>query len=548
MITNIKAGMQAVAYYRMSSKKQDKSIPAQRSEVEKYALANGYTIIRWEPYVDEGISGSESEKREGFQRLMRDATERSDFEVILCWDQDRFSRFDALEANHYWYMLRQVGVRIVTVRQGELDLAELGGWLVASITQHGKAQYLKDLSANVLRGRLRKAEKGLWAGSRAAYGYAMTADSRLILGDHEQVAAVKFIFKTYAERDISLRTIAEMLNEQGVPAPNDGTWTGAKVCAILRRKNYLGKAFQFRESKGKFCTIRDRGVAVAAATGTTRKAAKDWFSVDCPQIVSQDMWNQCQAKRKRRQTRTSPPNTKGLLNGLLYCGHCGERMFANGKITDGSGGPTFCCSTYNTFGVKNAQGKGCQRNLIHQSALLPFLMEKIQELILAPANLDRVRTEIERQLGQQHEVPSTEAPRLRAKIAKLDKDIKAAAAELKRTPDDLYELAVEDMRGLRADRERASTTLEALESVVPRAKASASKKADAAIAAVHKLDKGLHAADPSIVREALNQVLERIDVWFDHQHSAKRTRSYFCRGIVRLRKPTPLFRHTSRLR
>src|SRR6185295_282954 len=177
-----------VAYYRMSSKKQDKSIAGQRAEVEKLAAADGYQIIRWEQYVDEGISGSESEKREGFLRLMKDATTRRDFEVILCWDQDRFSRFDPLEANHYWFLLREAGVRIVTVRQGELDLTELGGWLTASINQHGKAQYLKDLSANVLRGRLRKAEQGLWAGSRSPFGYAMTTDSKLVLGHPDDVA------------------------------------------------------------------------------------------------------------------------------------------------------------------------------------------------------------------------------------------------------------------------------------------------------------------------------------------------------------------------
>ncbi|MCH8853285.1 MAG: recombinase family protein [Planctomycetes bacterium] len=74
----------AVAYYRMSSKKQDKSIDAQRTEVEKLAEKDGYRIIRWKPYVDEGISGAESEKRPGFQRLIQDATERDDFEVILC--------------------------------------------------------------------------------------------------------------------------------------------------------------------------------------------------------------------------------------------------------------------------------------------------------------------------------------------------------------------------------------------------------------------------------------------------------------------------------
>ena len=88
-------GIPSVAYYRMSSDKQETSIPDQRTAVEKFAEANGYRID-WE-YADEGISGDATEKRVGFQRMIADAA-NGGFEVILCWDQDRFGRFDLLEA------------------------------------------------------------------------------------------------------------------------------------------------------------------------------------------------------------------------------------------------------------------------------------------------------------------------------------------------------------------------------------------------------------------------------------------------------------------
>ena len=48
----------AVAYYRMSSDKQEYSIADQRTAVVKYAADNGYKITR--EYVDEAISGSTS--------------------------------------------------------------------------------------------------------------------------------------------------------------------------------------------------------------------------------------------------------------------------------------------------------------------------------------------------------------------------------------------------------------------------------------------------------------------------------------------------------
>ena len=88
----------AVSYYRVSTEKQEASIPAQRGEVEAYATKHGYTIIR--EYKDEGISGDATEKRVEFQKMLSDAKERGDFEVVLCWDQDRFGRFDPLEAGY----------------------------------------------------------------------------------------------------------------------------------------------------------------------------------------------------------------------------------------------------------------------------------------------------------------------------------------------------------------------------------------------------------------------------------------------------------------
>ena len=132
----------------------------QHDAIETYAAENNHRITHW--YKDEGISGSRSD-REDFQRLIADA-ETGTFKAILCWDQDRFSRFPPLEANHYWYLLNVAGVHIATVAQGKLNFDDLGEWLKASVVQHGKAEYLKDLARNVKRGQREAASRGEWLG------------------------------------------------------------------------------------------------------------------------------------------------------------------------------------------------------------------------------------------------------------------------------------------------------------------------------------------------------------------------------------------------
>ena len=159
----------AVAYYRMSSDKQEASIPDQRTEVEAYAAENGYRILR--EYVDEGISGWKSEQRHAFKKLIADA-EGGEFEAVLCWDQDRFSRFPVLEANHYWFLLDRAGVHIATVAQGRLRFDKLGEWLQASITQYGKEQYVRDLARNTTRGLRKRKLAGQWAAA-VPHGYRL---------------------------------------------------------------------------------------------------------------------------------------------------------------------------------------------------------------------------------------------------------------------------------------------------------------------------------------------------------------------------------------
>ena len=139
----------AVSYIRMSSDQQSASPAQQRAAITKYEREHGYKLIG--EYFDDAISGSRADRAD-FQRLIADA-ESGKFRAVLCWDQDRFSRFPVLEANHYWYLLDRAGVHIATVAQGRLNFDDLGEWLKASVTQHGKAEYLKDLSRNVRRGR-----------------------------------------------------------------------------------------------------------------------------------------------------------------------------------------------------------------------------------------------------------------------------------------------------------------------------------------------------------------------------------------------------------
>ena len=211
----------AVAYYRMSTEKQEASIPAQRTEVEAYATKHGYQIIR--EYKDEGISGDATEKRVEFQKMLADAKHLGDFGVVLCWDQDRFGRFDPLEAGYWIKPLRDAGVRLETVAQGKIDWEDFAGRIVYAVQQEGKHAYLRDLSRNVTRSMAAKARACGWNGGKAPYGYNLV-EGRLVPGDPAEVEIVRWLYHTYARTDTSLRALLLSLNGRGVPSPRGKQW------------------------------------------------------------------------------------------------------------------------------------------------------------------------------------------------------------------------------------------------------------------------------------------------------------------------------------
>lgn len=309
MIAKAKA-TPAVAYYRMSSDKQEASIPAQRTEVEAYAAENGYRIIR--DYVDKGISGWKSEQRHAFQKLIADA-DGGEFEAVLCFDQDRFSRFPVLEANHYWFLLDRAGVHIATVAQGRLRFDKLGEWLQASITQYGKEQYVRDLARNTTRGLRKRKLAGRWIGA-VPHGYRLGDDGFLKLGDPAEIAVVRKVFKMRSQ-GYGYRAIAKHLNEKGIKPPRAKLWSQRAVKHFLQRDAYVGNIVIGKHSHAKFERLTPEE--------TTIKNTH-------PAIVKQDVWDECQSMGKKLRKSYGHRNSEGApLTGLLFCGRCNGPMYAH---------------------------------------------------------------------------------------------------------------------------------------------------------------------------------------------------------------------------
>lgn len=260
----------AVGYLRRSTDRQEQSLGDQQTAIDRYAAAAGLTILRW--YIDDAISGTRSDTRPSFQRLIRDAQKPGcPFGLVLVYDVKRFGRVDNDEAGHYRWLLRQHGVSVVYVADGFV-----GGSLddlIRPVKQWQAREESRDLSRVTVRGMVSKAKAnlplGIWLGGFPPHGYDLLCESaesefrfvvrymrdgtkqlldtsdqlistlarrepylvrksdrsRLTPSARERVQTIRRIYAAFVELRLSPSHIANILNAEGVPTARGPQWS-----------------------------------------------------------------------------------------------------------------------------------------------------------------------------------------------------------------------------------------------------------------------------------------------------------------------------------
>ena len=510
--------VRAVAYYRMSSDRQETSIPDQRNAVEKYAEQNGYQIIG--EYRDEGISGDATEKRLGFQRMIADAS-KGEFSAILCWDQDRFGRFDSVEAGHWIYPLRQASVKLVSVSDGPVDWNDFTGRVIYNIKQEGKHLFLRDLSRNTLRGKLAAAKRGDWLGKQP-YGYKIK-NKRLVLDEPHKGDVVCRIFAEYLEGK-SLRGIVCRLNAEGIESPTCKNWSPDVVRNILGNPAYVGTYRWNASHQGKYFGVSGDDVRTDVRKG--RNVEGDWIVHENhhPPVVEQHVFDEVQRRLPQRKVQTTPQQNGGrfLLTGILKCGKCGGSMSGWNPY----GRTHYRCNKQNNTGT-------CDRNAVKQDELLNQIIDTIEEKFLDPRNVNRLREALHRQVSKQ--TNRTSAGRIKKQLAGIEAKLAKAERRLVEVDHDLLDVVQRQVRQLRNQKQETEAALKAAETPQNRLLIEGERKVEAALGRLGRLRETVEKADPAKVREFLREAVERVEVWSERRQHGRQVRYRLRRGAIYLR-------------
>ena len=370
--------MRVVYYARVSTDKEEQANSLE-NQVEYYEefirKIPAWTFVGG--YVDEGLSGISTKKRENFNRMVEDAY-AGNFDFIITKEISRFAR-NTLDSIKYTRDLLNHGVAVLfqTDNINTLDEdAELRLAIMSSIAQ----DELRKLSSRIKFGHHQAIKNGVVIGNSRIMGYKK--DHKKLVIDEEQAPFVRELFELYSTGQYSMKQIEKIFWNKGYRNNNGNMIAHSTMANIISNPKYKGyyvgnkvKIIDMFTKKQKFLPPEEWVMF------------KDESGKIVPAIVSEDIWNKANEVLRKRSDdvkgRKGICNHENLFTGKLFCSHCGKPYYRKAvKEKDGGVNSKWECSGK----IKNGKDS-CDSFIIYESDLTPLIFEAFKESSLFSQNI-----------------------------------------------------------------------------------------------------------------------------------------------------------------
>ncbi len=278
-----------VTFYARVSTDKDEQINSLENQIQYYTeliqSKPNWTYI--EGYIDEGISGTSTKKRDSFLRMIADA-KAGRFDFIITKEISRFSR-STLDSIKYTQELLEhdVGVLFQNDNINTLDSdSEFRLVVMAGVAQ----DEVRKLSERLKFGFRQAIKNGHVLGNDKLWGYDKK-DCVLTINE-EEAQVVRRIFDLYANQQMGIRRISQTLYDEGFTSRKGNAFNVLTIRHILCNPKY----------KGWYCANKSQTVDYRSK----RKIFLDeseWVMYpdpSIPAIVSEELWDRANALYKRR--------------------------------------------------------------------------------------------------------------------------------------------------------------------------------------------------------------------------------------------------------
>lgn len=354
-----------VTYYARVSSDSDEqlnSLGNQTAYYEELIKKNkAWTFV--EGYIDEGISGISTKKRENFNRMISDS-EDDIFDLVITKEISRFAR-NTLDSIQYTRQLLNNGVAVL-FQNDAINTADDDSELRLAIMSSIAQDELRKLSSRIRFGHKQAIKSGVVLGNSNIFGYRKQ-DKKLVI-DEEQAKIVRELFELYATGKYSFKKIENKFWEKGYRNTKGNRISHSTMSGIIVNPKYKGYYVGNKVnvvdmfSKKQVFLPQDKWVMYKDETGQT-----------VPAIVSEELWEQAnEVFRKRSEDvkgRQGICNRDNLLTGKLFCADCGKPYYRHDAVKDAEDSRWVCSGK-----IKNGSSS-CKSFAIYESDICSVLAD-----------------------------------------------------------------------------------------------------------------------------------------------------------------------------
>lgn len=360
-----------VTFYARVSTDQDEQINSLENQVQYYTeLIQSKPNWKFVPgYVDEGISGGSTKKRDNFNRMIRDA-KAGMFDFIITKEISRFSR-STLDSIKYTQELLDynVGVFFQNDNINTLDTdSEFRLVIMAGVAQ----DEIRKLSERLKFGFRQAIKNGHVLGNDKLYGY--DKKDCVLTVNEEEAEIIRIIFDLYGNQRLGTRTISKRLMKLGYTSREGNAFNTLTIRHILENPKY----------KGWYCGNKSQSVDYRTKRNILLDES-EWVTYpdpSIPAIVPEELWNRANALYKRRREEMKS-HSSGVsfhnrypYSAKIYCEEHGTTFHRQVIQTKKGQQEVWQCKVYRSHGRA-----ACSAPQIRSSDLDVILSDIFKELV-----------------------------------------------------------------------------------------------------------------------------------------------------------------------
>lgn len=289
-----------VAVYARVSTEHEAQINALENQLEWYKIEcsrhSDWEIV--EVYVDQGITGTQAQKRPEFLRMMEDAR-KDKFDLIITREVSRFAR-NTVDALSYTRQMKAMGVDVLFINDS-INTAADDGELRLSLMSSMAQDESRKISERVKAGQKISRERHILYGNGNILGFRR--ENGTYVPEPEQAETVRLIFQMYSSGKVGLQKIVAELYRLGrLDAGGHVSWDASKVRRVLHNATY----------KGCICYNKSHsdGYLTQKRIKNLDESSYIYVKGDFEPLVSEEMWERCQQILASRSARVIDENGK----------------------------------------------------------------------------------------------------------------------------------------------------------------------------------------------------------------------------------------------